>query len=796
MPKKSAKAVKRSLQGLNWPGKELAPKNLPDPKLSENAVEILKRRYFIKDSQDRPLEKPQDLFWRVAYYIANADLLYDPKTKIEKTAESFYRLMYGADFLPNSPTLRGAGREIQQLSACFVLPIEDSMEGIFQTLRDTAMIHKGGGGTGFSFGRLRPEGDKVGSTDGIAGGPISFMRIFDTLAQEVMQGGVRVGANMSILPIYHPDIEKFIHCKEDGVSFRNFNLSVAITDDFMKKVAKNEEYELINPRNQKVTGKLNAKEVFDEIVANAWKNGDPGVIYIDAINRDNPTPELGQIESTNPCGEQPLLPYESCNLGSINLSNMVDKNNKIDWEKLRRVTNETIHFLDNVIDVNKYNVREVEEITKSNRKIGLGIMGFADLLAKMEIPYASEKAIAKAGQIMSFIQKESKKASRELAETRGSFPNIEKSVYKKDQPMRNATTITIAPTGTLSLIGNCSGGIEPFFALAYKKKSLFKKDGTAALEQTYINEVLEQVAKKEGFYSKKLIDEIIAKGSLKDVKDIPEKYKKIFATAGEIEPIWHVRMQAAFQEFTDNAVSKTINFANEATIEDVRQAYLLAYKTKCKGITIYRDGSRDVQVLTKGNENASKATIDVQPLPRENKLVPRERPPIVYGTTYKMKTAYGNLYVTVNDDEQGEPFEVFTHIGKAGGFFAAKVEAISRLISLALRVGVKPGEITDQLKGIRGPSPIWTDEGLVLSIPDALSKIMEKHLKKEQRPLDLQFQNGTNKQNDENKAPEAPQPTKSVADLGLAPACPDCGGMLEMGEGCLKCSSCGFSKCG
>jgi len=815
--KKISPKLKLNLDETHWPGKNKMPDDLSEPILSDNAREILIKRYLIKDDDGNPLESPKELFWRVAYYIAAADLKYNKKTDHLKLAREYYQLISTTDFLPNSPTLRGAGREIHQLSACFVLPIEDTMDGIFTTLHDMALIHKGGGGTGFSFGKLRPEGDIVGVTGGIAGGPISFMRIFDSVAQEVMQGGVRVGANMGILPITHPDIQKFINCKKDGASFRNFNLSVAVTDDFMERVEKGENYDLINPRTNEKMDRLNAKEIFNEIIENAWTNGDPGIIFIDSMNRDNPTPALGKIESTNPCGEQPLLPYESCNLGSINLSRLVTLD-KINWDKLKNIVHLAVRFLDNVIDVNKYAVREVEKITKANRKIGLGVMGFADMLAQLEIPYASEKAVVLAQKVMGFIQRESQNASHQLAKKRGPFPNFKNSIYAKKEPIRNATITTIAPTGTLSLIGGCSGGIEPFFALAYKKKSLFNKDGSASLEQIYVNQTFENIAKKIGFYSRDLLEKVIDTGSVADLKEVSKKYKDIFATAGEIDPEWHIKMQAAFQTHVDNAVSKTINFANKATIEDVKNVYLTAYKTKCKGITIYRDGSRDVQVLTKGKHDNQiiKTTPDndliLDTSITHQKLAPRERPDKIAGMTYKVITGYGNMYVTINEDEFGDPFEIFTHIGKSGGFFAAKAEAISRLISLALRSGIDAHEIVDQLKGIRGPNPAWGEKGMVLSMPDAIGQILDLHIKKNQEQLSLDnYQKQINPENLENPnqenlisagsnndAPDNHQSAeklKTLADLGDAPACPECHEVLELGEGCLKCHFCGYSKC-
>ena len=775
-------------------------KDLPEPQFSQNALEILQKRYLAKEEGEEG-ETAKDLLIRVAWTIASTEKLYGASDEeILAISQKFYQMMACLEFFPNSPTLRGAGRKIHQLAACFVIPIEDSMEGIFDALKTTALVHKGGGGTGFSFGRLRPSGDKVGSTGGIAGGPISFMRIFDAMAREVMQGGVRVGANMGILPVWHPDIEKWIICKADGKSFLNFNLSVSATDDFMKKIDKNQSFNLVNPRTKKVVGKLKAGEIFEEIIQNAWKNGDPGIIFIDKINLDNPTPEIGEIESTNPCGEQPLLPYESCNLGSINLRGMI-KEKAVDFERLRKTTLLAVRFMDDVIDANRYFVPQIEQMTRANRKIGLGVMGFADLLAELEIAYNSTEAVRLAEKIMKIIQEEGGRASEDLAKTRGPFPNLKRSIYKNKEPRRNATITTIAPTGTLSLLAGSAGGIEPFFAIVIRKKSIWRNDGTAELEQIYANPIFEKVAKKQGFWSEKLMEKISQSSTLKDIPEIPEKIKKVFVTAHDISPEWHIKMQAAFQKYTDNAVSKTINFPRSATAEEIKKAYLLAYSLGCKGLTVYRDGSRENQVLTTNKEKSQTIVASAN-----LKITPRERPDIIRGYTYRIKTAYGKLFVTINDDEFGAPFEIFSHLGKAGGFFAAKAEAICRLISLALRSGIDAREVIDQLKGIRGPTPTWSEDGkMILSLPDAIAQILEKHINKNQANLDLEFktpsQPAPTQATAENRLPEfsngfSRKSTLSLADMGEAPACPECGGLLDISEGCLKCNLCGFSKCG
>ncbi len=786
--------------------------DLMEPQFSTNAVEILHKRYLNKEEGETN-ETPKDLLVRVSQFVAETEKIYKKTPEeILTLARNFYDAMANLEFFPNSPTLRGAGRRIHQLAACFVLPIEDSMEGIFDSLKNTALIHKGGGGTGFSFGRLRPEGDKVGSTGGVAGGPLGFMTIFDTMSREIMQGGVRVGANMGILPVNHPDIMKWITAKADGTKYLNFNLSVAATDEFMSKIENNEPYDLINPRNGEVVGSLNAGDVYDAIIENAWKNGDPGIIFIDKMNKDNPTPELGAIESTNPCGEQPLLPYESCNLGSINLARFV-KDKKVDWERLKNITRLAVRFMDNIIDINRYFVPQIEKMTKGNRKIGLGVMGFADMLVEMGLGYNSTAGTKLAEEVMSFVQKVGHEMSEELSGEKSVFPNWEKSIYakgKNSKKIRNATITTIAPTGTLSLLGSCAGGIEPFFAIVYKKKSIWKADGTAEVEQIYVNPIFERMAKERGFYTEKLMSDIADHATLAEIDDVPEDIKKIFVTAHDITPEWHIKMQAAFQKYTDNAVSKTINFPHAATVDDIKNAYLMAYKLNCKGLTVYRDGSREVQVLTtgatekvlKGGAEAIQASAVVA---SGTRIVPRERPDVVHGSTYKIKTAYGKLYVTINNDEMGAPFEIFSHLGKAGGFFAAKAEAITRLMSLALRSGIDPQEIIDQLKGIRGPTPTWGEDGkMILSLPDAIAQILDKHINRRQPNLGLEFKSPDVVPVTEDKIAESVQMAdgfsietkeKSIADIGEAPACPECAGMLEFSEGCLKCPLCGYSKC-
>ncbi|MEN3013121.1 MAG: vitamin B12-dependent ribonucleotide reductase [Endomicrobiia bacterium] len=738
------------------------------PSLSSNALVVLEKRYLRKDENGNIIESPEDMFKRVAKAISEADINYgdDPNESYER----FYEIIASLEFLPNSPTLMNAGTPFQQLSACFVLPIEDSMESIFETLKYAALIHKTGGGTGFSFSNLRPSNDVVKTTSGISSGPISFMKVYNAATEAIKQGGRRRGANMGILRVDHPDIISFIKCKEEEGELVNFNISVAITDDFMKKLQNDEEYELINPRTKQVVKRIKAREIFDLIVEHAWLNGEPGVIFIDTINKHNPTPEVGVIESTNPCGEQPLLPFESCNLGSINLGKMVIRRGdscEIDWQRLRYVTETAVHFLDNVIDVNQYPVEKIKQMTLANRKIGLGVMGWADMLFQLKVPYDSKEALSLAEKVMSFIKKVAVETSQKLAQKRGPFPNFEKSIFKNETPRRNATLTTIAPTGSIGIIANASTGIEPVFALAFVRKNILGGE-----ELFEINPYFKQTLIAEGLYSKELIQEVIEKGSLKNIKGIPETIKKIFVTALDVPPEMHVRMQAAFQKYVDNAVSKTINLPNSATKEDVAKVYILAYKLGCKGVTVYRDGSRSAQVL---NVGSSKKKSQKEQLKEE----PRVRPKVVSGKTVKMVTGCGNMYVTVNEDEFG-PCELFTSLGKSGGCTSSQSEAIGRLISLALRSGVNPQKIIEQLRGIRCPSPVIFQGESILSCADAISKALEIYIKEKESPSLFD---------------SVKTHTSSYNNMGLNPECPECGGRLEILEGCATCQSCGFSKC-
>ena len=788
-----------------------------DLKLSPNAIKVLERRYLRKDQEGKLIETPEQMFIRVAGAIAIADKQYGlAEQDIKKLQESFFEIMANLEFLPNSPCLMNAGKELGQLSACFTLPIEDSMESIFETLKVTSLIHKSGGGTGFNFSRLRPKNAVVKTTGGVASGPISFMRVYDAATEAVKQGGTRRGANMGILRVDHPDIMEFIACKENNNHITNFNISVAITDEFMQKLSCGEDYDLIDPHTHKSVQRINAKEVFDLIVKQAHKNGEPGIIFIDRINRYNPTPKLGKIESTNPCGEQPLLPYESCDLGSINLDQMCRLENhglasdsqshrlenhgsrcEIDWERLKEVTRLAVHFLDNLIDVNKFPLPEIEKATKATRKIGLGVMGWASLLIRLNIPYNSEEAVALAEKVMSFILDVSNKRSLELGKAKGVFPAFKGSIYdKKDGQirMRNATLTTIAPTGTISIIaGPCSSGIEPLFALSYYRNVM---DNDKLVE---VEPLFEQVARERGFYSHQLMEKIAESASIKDIKEIPEDVRRIFVTSHDISPEWHVRMQAAFQKYVHNATSKTINFPHEATVDEVRKSYIMAFDLNCKGITIYRDKSREEQVLNIGKpkEKQEEQTKHLglsegQVFARAKEIAPRPRPEVIIGTTTKVATGCGNLYVTINVDEDGRPFELFTQMGKAGGCAASQLEATGRLVSLAFRAGIEVKSIIEQLRNIRCPSPSWEKGQRIFSCADAIARVVERRLVNVQAALVASEAMTIPMKHSHDDQLQASDLNEQVNIVGV---CPDCGGALRHEEGCVKCHACGYSKC-
>ncbi len=726
--------------------------------LSNSAKTVLEKRYLTKQD-GQIIETPKEMIRRVAKNISAYDKNYGAsKEDIKKSEEEFFTLMWSQKFMPNSPTLMNAGKDLQQLSACFVLPIEDSMESIFDAVKNAALIHKSGGGTGFSFSKLRPANSTVRSTGGVASGPVSFMKVFNASTEAVKQGGVRRGANMAILRVDHPDIDLFIDCKKDNNELTNFNISVGITEEFMNALEENSTYNIVDPKTNKVVMEKDAKEIWEKIVDGAWRNGEPGVVFLDRINESNPTPELGEIESTNPCGEQPLLPFESCNLGSINFAKFV-KDGEVQWDEMAKDIHTAIHFLDNVIDANNYPLKKIEEITKGNRKIGLGVMGFADLLLALEIPYNSDKAVALAEKLMKFVNDEARKKSKELAEVRGSFPNIDQSIFKNNKPMRHATVTTIAPTGSISIISGCSSGIEPIFAFSFVRNIL---DDDKLIE---VHPAFEELIKEKGYYSTDLMEKVAEAGGVKTT-ELPASMKKYLVTAHDVTPYWHMRIQAAFQKHVDNAVSKTVNFPNEATLEDVAEVYILAYQHGCKGVTIYRDGSRDAQVLSAGTKSSEPVlTID-------SKIIPRARPEETFGNTKKyLIGGCGKLYVTVNQDEDGI-CEVFTNTGSEG--CEAMAEALARIISISIRSGIDIDEILGQLKGIRCIGCIIDDDTEVLSCPDAIAQSIEKVVKG-YNEFQLDFIGGPR----------------------TVEICPeeDCGGLIVYQDGCYICRNCGFTKC-
>jgi ribonucleoside-diphosphate reductase alpha chain len=836
--------------------------------LSPNAITVLEKRYLIKDDAGQPVETAEDLFWRVARTIAEADRRYGVSVgAMEEVAQAFYGLMANRLFVPNSPTLMNAGRPLGQLSACFVLPVDDALSngksGIYDTLRAMALVHQSGGGTGFSFSRLRPKNDIVRSTMGVASGPVSFMSLFDASTDVVKQGGTRRGANMGILRVDHPDIMEFVTCKDDTSKITNFNISVAVTDDFMAAVEADSMYDLHHPKTGKVVGQLNAREVWEKIIHGAWKTGEPGVFFVDKANYYNPVPHLGAYEATNPCGEQPLLPYDVCNLGSINLGAFV-KDGEIDWDHLRLVVHLSTHFLENVIDANQYPLPEITELAQRIRRIGLGVMGLADLFIKLGIPYDSEEGVALGRRIQQFVDEEAKVESERLARDRGVFPEWERSIWGPDKtaargpkgervrPMRrlrNCNVTTVAPTGTISIIAGCSSGIEPLFAVAFMRNQ-------AGVLMPDVNDDFVAIARREDWYSEDLMRRIAEAGHI-DFAEVPAKWRRVFVTANHIKPEWHIRMQGAFQEFNDSAISKTCNFANDATEAYVEEIYRLAYSLNCKGVTVYRDGSRDMQVLSTGstarkvqeqatssgkaearadlaqlagvaaasgdraameavsdlkgqlaeleaeNDRLRRAVLDLEAenLQRRQK---RSRPELLRGATRRLETPLGTLYVTITEDDRGQAFEVFMSLGKAGGALMADVEALGRLISLALRSGIPMKEIYRQLRGISSDRVIGLGPNKILSVPDAVGIAIERWMQ-EKQGIQQELLPGAPASGE--PAPVAAQ-RAPLAGLGgeqimfggmqetLSGACPDCGSQLEFAEGCMKCHVCGFSECG
>lgn len=799
------------------------PKDLPKPQFSQSSNKILQERYLLKGGNLEIVETVAERFWHIAYDIASGDLDFGGSEKnVHDLARQFYSMMVNQQFLPNSPTIMNAGKQNGlQYSACFVLPVGDSLPEIFDSVKYAALIHQTGGGTGFAFSRLRPAGSIVNTTGGVASGPVSFLRVFNAATESIKQGGTRRGANMGILRVDHPDVMEFIRCKAElddlnkpvyeGVApllpddstraylktllldkqIANFNISVAITDKFMQALQKGGDFELIVPHTGEVVGKLNAKEVFDEIIERAWTTGDPGLIFIDRINHSpaNPVPSLEHIEATNPCGEQPLAPWDACNLGSINLGKFVLGDvSDVDWEGLKAVTHQAVHFLDNVVQTNPYTLQPIYDEVHHNRRIGLGVMGWADMLFKLQIPYDCDQALELGEKIMKFINEEGHAESERLAQVRGPFPNWAHSIYARKNPIRNSTVTTIAPTGTISIIGDCSSGIEPVFALAYIHRA--KRGGDEMRYLTIANKTFEEIARKERFWSEDLAQNVMDHGSVAGLDDVPQNWQRVFTTAAQISPDYHVRMQAAFQKYTDNGVSKTINLPNSATRDDVRRAYVMAWETGCNGITIYRDGSKTTQVLNvsstlkpfeaKGGEASPAAPV-------------AERPMILRGRTYKITTPVGEAFITINRDGFGQPFEVFVTVGRGGMHTMADAEAMGRLVSLSLRLarGAKETDpkavaekIVGQLKGIGGASHVGFGKNRVMSLADAIAKVLAEDLALapdlgetgDQVPLNLT--------------------TPYTLNPGMADLCPECGSAtFVMEEGCKKCHSCGYSMC-
>ena len=827
------------------PPHDVPPADLPRATLTENARIVLGLRYLKKNEQGEPVEEPETMFWRVARVVAEEDRCHGAsEAAIEEVARQFYDLMATGTFEPNSPTLMNAGRPLGQLSACFVLPVSDALSngesGIYDTLKSMALVHQSGGGTGFSFSRLRTEGDTVRSTMGVASGPVSFMRLYDASTEVVKQGGTRRGANMGILRVDHPDIRAFITCKDDTSQITNFNISVAITDAFMKAAAKSEEYDLVSPRTGEVVGREDAGEIFDMIVQGAWKTGEPGVFFIDRANEFNPVPALGGYEATNPCGEQPLLPYDVCNLGSLNLGLFVresfswgeDTESGIDWDGLRRVVHLSVHFLDNVIDANRYPLAQITQLAGNIRRIGLGVMGWADMLVRLGIPYNSDAGVALAATVMRFVDEEAKVASERLAESRGVFPAWPESIWGPDEScarrrdgtrirperaLRNCNLDTVAPTGTISIFAGCSGGIEPLFAVAFMRNQ-------AGVMMPDVNEDFVRIAKQGGWYSEELMERIAESGHIHH-DGVPAGVQRVFVTAHDITPEWHVRMQATYQKFTDAAISKTTNFSHEATPEDVREIYQLAFDLGCKGVTVYRDGSRPMQVLSTGKtENKPEETgASEQELADAREEChrlrgelekhqqrerardrfagggrhKRKRPALLRGRTVKMDCPLGDLYVTINEDETERPFEVFCTLGKAGGAAMADAEAIGRLISLALRSGIPITAVRDQLRGISCDRAVGYGVRKVLSAPDAIGQAIEHYLQeKEGIQEELPILNAPVTSEAGATAPGFMSSGDATSRPSYLGSCPDCGtGQLSFEEGCVKCHVCGFSEC-
>ncbi len=794
---------------------------------SENSLKMMQKRYLLPYDNGGQ-ETPADMFARVAIALAQGEKQYGKNEGfVERVAKDFFDIMASKEYTPAGRTLTNAGGATPLIANCIVLRIEDSMESIFQTLKEAALLQQAGCGLGFDLSEMRPANSPTKKSRGRASGPVTFLKVYDAAFGTIKQQG-RHGANMAMMRVDHPDILDFIECKIVEGEIRNFNISVTMTDEFMQKLQESPDaqwYCQFNGKRTKphkvlrhpnggvydaVEVDITVKELFDMLVEHAWLNGEPGIAFLDTINRTNPLPGLGPIVASNPCGEQFLHAYDNCNLGSVNLAKFV-KEEKIDWERLGFVTRTAVRLMDNVIDLFDFPVPQVTELARKNRRIGLGIMGFADMLYQLGIRYDSPEGMRQAEEIMGFINEEAHKMSEELAQEKGEFPNSDKSIFPTQGiKRRNAALTTVAPTGSISMMLDCSSGVEPNFALAYVKQD---KDGQ---QYRYFNRYFQEALNKLELTQerqKEIMDQVMEKGSIQSIEWLPKELRDTFVVSMDIPGKSHMEMQAAFQRHVDNSISKTINFPNSATKEEVAESFIAAWKLECKSATVYRDGSRTIQILNVGNGDNMVSPTEkpgaalkmkqqaevltqgsTQPaqrgLPAQAGVVPRKRPEVMVGKTYRMKTGYGNLYITINDDEDGKPFEVFATIGKSGGFFQEQSEAICRLSSLAMRAGIRVEEVINDLKGIRGPMPIFTEKGTVLSLPDAIGRVLEEHV------------TGVKQVEDILKRPEkqevfafAKEEDPSMADFGFMPGCPDCGAQLVMAEGCISCKGCGFSRC-
>ncbi len=790
--------------------------------ISENARVVLDKRYLQKNDDGEIVESPDGMFRRVAKALSAPEFKYEKTPQeVAEIEEGFYQIMASLEYLPNSPTMMNAGTGAGTLSACFVLPLHDSMEGIMGAAHDAAMVQKFGGGTGFALSELRPKGAGIATTHGKACGPIEVLRHLSSVSTLVTQGGKRDGANMAVMDVHHPDILEFIDCKQVEGEIHNFNISVGASDEFMQAVKDGTTYplrRLSNPADDSSelieVDRVDAREVFSKIVHGAWRNGEPGMIFLDEVNRNSPVIHLGRITATNPCGEQPLLPNESCNLGSLDVAKFLDADEAglvdLNWDRLGESVRLATRMLDNVIDANKYAVDAIEEMTQSTRKLGLGVMGFADMLVQLGIPYDTEEAVELGRKLMAFIRDNADAESMALAEERGPFPawHDSSAAERGDKPYRNACRLTVAPTGTISMIAGASSGIEPIFALAFRKQNIL--EGKTLY---YVDKNFERISKERGFYSEDLLEHLSDGGSLQDRDDVPDDVKRLFHVASDISPRDHVLMQAAFQEATDAGISKTINFANDATVEDVEDAYMLAWETHCKGITVYRAGSREKEVLTSGTSDNvnSESTLNENTVGIPQYIAPKERPALLNGITRRVRTGRGNLFVTVNMASDGRPFEVFATHGKAGGNDAAMAEAVSRMASLSLRSGINPVDVSEQLRGITDV-PAWDEGEMIRSVPDAIASVLDRIIAEaatSHTPEELTEAESSQAGMFEPPTPkELGMPTAQTAIVigqeqkvsvpvgaQAAELCPECSSTVAHVEGCLKCFSCGYSKC-